>query len=408
MARKEKPHEEELPFVALMDTMTNVVGVLIIVLVMIGISLARTVQKVLSDLPMVTEQEHQQLKSEMTQFDDKRDPIEVEADIAKLKEDLEKVLARIRQMQEQDQKIPPLPEDLQKMLKELEALRKERDQRKITVQDLLAQIDKYKVQLDTSPKPKALPSITARLPNPRPMPENAQMHEVLVVENKMFLLRREEVRNMVVEELKKAPINILARTPSARGASRSLLSAPQPTPQKNANAPKQLVFDPQKITQFFHEKLNLRIASSARVANHDVLVQVEQQPNSPNIALHIFPRPDGGETVDQARQDTTRSRFAHYVHALKSDPRAVLKFLVNSKAVHAYLEARNIVDAEGVPVTWEINDTLKFSSTLPPDYLVQFTPPPAPATPPATPPPSPPKPAGPPPVVIAAPKASVD
>ena len=37
MARKAKPHEEELPFVALMDTMTNVVGVLIIVLVMIGI-----------------------------------------------------------------------------------------------------------------------------------------------------------------------------------------------------------------------------------------------------------------------------------------------------------------------------------------------------------------------------------
>jgi hypothetical protein len=52
MARR-KHSEEELPFVALMDTMTNVVGVLIIVLVMIGIGLARSVNKVLSELPPV-------------------------------------------------------------------------------------------------------------------------------------------------------------------------------------------------------------------------------------------------------------------------------------------------------------------------------------------------------------------
>ena len=47
MARRKRHSEEELPFVALMDTMTNVVGVLIIVLVMIGISLANAVKKCL-------------------------------------------------------------------------------------------------------------------------------------------------------------------------------------------------------------------------------------------------------------------------------------------------------------------------------------------------------------------------
>ena len=66
MARpRRKPHAEELPFVALMDTMTNVVGVLIIVLVMIGIGLARTVRKVLSDLPPVTIEEHAKLQKEV-------------------------------------------------------------------------------------------------------------------------------------------------------------------------------------------------------------------------------------------------------------------------------------------------------------------------------------------------------
>jgi hypothetical protein len=412
MARKEKPHDEELPFVALMDTMTNVVGVLIIVLVMIGIGLARTVQKVLSDLPLVSEEEHQSLKGEMTQFDDKRDPVEVEAEITGLKQDLEKVIARIRQLQEMELTMPKLPEDLQKMLTELETLRKERDQRKKTVTELLAEIDKLKVQLDTTPKPKNLPTVVARLPNPKPMPQNAQMHRVLVTENKLFMIRKDELIHLVEEELKKANPSILARTLPQKGATRSLLSAPQPaTPPKGSAAAKpQLLFDPTKITPYFHNKFNMRVPYS-RDPHHDVLLEIAQQPNTPNLILNVYPRPDGGETADDVRQ--AGSSFRNYIHALKADPRAVVQFLVNRKAISMYLAARDVVDLEGVPVTWEINETLKFTYPLPADYLVQFTPPPPPPAPPpgAMPPPpapTPPKPAGPPPVVIAAPKASVD
>jgi septal ring-binding cell division protein DamX len=92
MARKAKPHDEELPFVALMDTMTNVVGVLIIVLVMIGIGLAKSVKKVLSELPLVSEEEHVKLKEELAKIDTSHDPAEVAADTAKLQKELEKAL----------------------------------------------------------------------------------------------------------------------------------------------------------------------------------------------------------------------------------------------------------------------------------------------------------------------------
>ena len=57
MARKRRAEEQELPFVALMDTMTNVVGVLTIVLVMVAISLARSASRVISNLPPVTEEQ---------------------------------------------------------------------------------------------------------------------------------------------------------------------------------------------------------------------------------------------------------------------------------------------------------------------------------------------------------------
>ena len=54
MARRRHDNATELPFVALMDTMTNVVGVLTIVLVMAGISIAHAVKKILTDLPPAT------------------------------------------------------------------------------------------------------------------------------------------------------------------------------------------------------------------------------------------------------------------------------------------------------------------------------------------------------------------
>ncbi len=75
---KRKHEEQELPFVALMDTMTNVVGVLIIVLVMVGMSVASVVKKVLSDLPPVTKDEFQQIQEEVKQLPEKIDPQKVE------------------------------------------------------------------------------------------------------------------------------------------------------------------------------------------------------------------------------------------------------------------------------------------------------------------------------------------
>jgi septal ring-binding cell division protein DamX len=77
MNRRSQKHEEELPFVALMDTMTNVVGVLIIVLVMIGIGLARSARKVLSDLPPVSVEEHAKLQKEVAASQPKQAPSKV-------------------------------------------------------------------------------------------------------------------------------------------------------------------------------------------------------------------------------------------------------------------------------------------------------------------------------------------
>lgn len=392
MARKAKPHDEELPFVALMDTMTNVVGVLIIVLVMIGIGLAKSVKKVLSELPLVSEEEHVKLKEELAKIDTSRDPEEVAAETAKLQKELEKALEKVKEMETAQAKSPVVLEDLDKLLKQLDALKKERDQRKLTVGELLAEIDKLKIKLDTTPPYVPPPGIAIRLPNPKPMPDQAELQRVLVSEGKLYFLREKDFAKLIEDQLKEGNSDYTTRRETVKGPDGKVVmkkgSTGQPAPVKR------LTFDPLKMANFFNR---------ANVGNRDVKVDVMQVPNSPNIQLTVLPRPTGGETVEQARKMS--SGFRSQLHALKTNPKAVVWFHVCKDSIPAYLGARDLVDLDGIPVGWEMWDKPTFTQRIAPEYLVEYTPPPPPPPPP---PGTPPKPTGPPPVVIAAPKATVD
>ena len=393
MARKAKPHDEELPFVALMDTMTNVVGVLIIVLVMIGIGLAKSVKKVLSELPLVSEEEHVQLKEELAKIDTSRDPAEVAAETAKLQKDLEKVVEALKEAETAQAKNPIVLEDLDKLLKQIDSLRKERDQRKLTVTELLAEIDKLKIKLDTTPAYVPPPGIAIRLPNPKPMPEQAELQRVLVSEGKLVFLREKDFAKAVEEELKNGNSDYTTRRETVKGPDGKVLmkkgSTGQPAPVRK------LIFDPLKMANFF---------TRANVGNRDVKVEVAQIPSSPNIQLNLTLKPTGGETVEQARKMS--SAFRSQLHALKANPKSVIWFHVCKDSIPAYLGARDLVDLDGIPVGWEMWDKPTFTHRISPEYLVEYTaPPPAPAAAPGS---VPAKPAGPPPVVIAAPKATVD
>jgi hypothetical protein len=157
---------------------------------------------------------------------------------------------------------------------------------------------------------------------------------------------------------------------------------------------RKLTFDPLKMAKFFDR---------ANGGSKDVKVEVAQIPNSPNIQLNIVPKPAGGETAEQARK--VSSVFRSQLNALKTNPKAVVWFHVCKDSIATYLMARDVVDQDGIPVGWEMWDKPTFSHRISPEYLVEYTAPPPPA-PSATPVAA--KPTGPPPVVIAAPKATVD
>ena len=181
MSRRKGHHDEELPFVALMDTMTNVVGVLIIVLVMVGIGLARSVNKVLSDLPPVTIEEHAQLQKQVEDSTPKADPEKLEKEKEKLLKDLKKSTEELKDLELTKDKQTVKIVDLDDLNKQLERRRKERDKLKADAEKLLAEIDRLKKQLDTTPVYQPPPAVVVKLPNPQPMPDKAVIQRFLVI-----------------------------------------------------------------------------------------------------------------------------------------------------------------------------------------------------------------------------------
>lgn len=396
MARHSRHREEELPFVALMDTMTNVVGVLIIVLVMIGIGLARSVQKVLSELPPVTVEEHVKLQKKVEASTPKNDPQQVEAEIAKLQETLKKAVEDLKTMdaaaQKQDIKII----NIEEITKKLAELKKERDARKSSVEKYLADIDKLKAQLDATPVYVPPPAIAIKLPNPRPMPDNAVVQHFLLAGERIVYTNYDEYGKLVEQELKNNDASLSLSHEIVKGADGKPITHQDKfgrvTPQRK------VVYDPQKIASHFaRARLTGRNIS---LSGRDINIEVIPAATSPTIPIKLTVAPGAGETIAQAKILT--SEFQTLLRKFKEDPQTVIWFHVYKDSIATYFAARELADQARMPVGWDLDGSLIIFRYLPPEHVVKYTPPPPAPTPAPSSVPTPP------PVKIAPPKATLD
>ena len=202
MAKRRHDGDHELPFVALMDTMTNVVGVLIIVLVMVGISLASSVHKILSDLPPVTVEVFEKLKKILSS---KPPP-----DIKKIDEDqkkAEQALAtavealKTLDLSQESQKVKFI--DLDALRKQIVARKMERDAQKADHDRLQTELSKAQALLDQTPDYMPPPATVIRLPNPRPYPVKPNETRVLVAKQGALYFNQADFLNPIVEGLEK-------------------------------------------------------------------------------------------------------------------------------------------------------------------------------------------------------------
>lgn len=201
---KRKSQSSELNLDSLMDTVTNVVGVLMIVFIMVSLNIARTVNRILSELPPVTEEEHQRIKEQVKNLPPPpADPKQLVAEQTKTEEQLKQITEKLKTVDTTDalQKIKFM--DLDELRKKIEATRKDRDVAKTESDKLLTEIERLKALLDQTPQYKPPPPTYVRLPNPRPYPEKPNETRVLVAKEGVLIFNESEYLAPIISGLEK-------------------------------------------------------------------------------------------------------------------------------------------------------------------------------------------------------------
>lgn len=200
---KRKHEEAELPFVALMDTMTNVVGVLIIVLVMVGLSVANVIKTVLSDLPPVTPEELAQIKDQSQKLPKLQTPEEIAEKKKQAETDLKKVIEQLKTVDTSELQAKMKFMDLDVYKKQIEDRKKDREANKAETDKLLAEVERLKALLDQTPEFKPPPPTYVRLPNPRPYPEKPNETRILVAKQGVLTFNQTKFLQPILDGMEK-------------------------------------------------------------------------------------------------------------------------------------------------------------------------------------------------------------
>lgn len=341
MAKRKESHDEELPFVALMDTMTNVVGVLVIVLVMMAISLANAVKKVMSDMPPATQEQVEQtqqsieeLQKKIQQENDQLTKLQSfknqSAKIAALNQMVMKLKKEAQEQGKQLVDLDPLTNAVARLDGELEGTKKE-------VAGEEAKIAELKLQIAALPDPQPQPGKEVRLPAAKPLSKTAPVERFIVSSAGIYYVNPEELKANFLKEMD---------SQGARNISKKSV--------KVGNLYK---------TQYSHKEMIDYFEKRPLTWNNFEKVQVLLDKPRQNPAISGTLKPTAMEPFPQAL--TFSSAYQKQLRKIHEKPDSVIIFKVLEDGYENYLAARDLSDKAGISAGWEFGSDLNLAMDVP-------------------------------------------
>ncbi|TLD69712.1 hypothetical protein FEM03_15400 [Phragmitibacter flavus] len=362
MAKRKSDGDGALNLDSLMDTVTNVVGVLMIVLIMVSLNIAVSIEKILSELPPVTVEQFEALKEELVKEKPQLDPKKLEEEMLLTKDNLKKSDEELKTLDTTDESQVTKMVDIDELRAQLEKNTKVRDERKVVIENMLEELEKTKALLDTTPVYIPPAATVVKLPNPRPIPENALIQRFLVVGTKVVYLNDEEFYRVITDGIEKQKKSLMFE-----GQIKDLFGEVIMAGGK----PKEFV-DRRKLAAFFADRM--------RLSTRDLKVELTGTPNGSRLSMKLSMQPGGGEDVATMKQPG--SVFQRAMRKFGSEPNTVVWFYVFKDAIPTYLAAREIADSANAACAWELTNNDFYQRQLT-TFEVDFVP----AKPPPPPPP---------------------
>jgi len=339
----------------MMDNMTDVVGTLLMVLVIVQLQVNNAVDTIQSNLPEVTQEELAAKKSRLDELEAEAERVEAVSEISeeearRMEADVARKRADLRRFETTAVQDSATLMAVEKVRAELEAKKREVDKEKAAMAALIAERDRLAGLLDGTKPVEAPADKVVRIPEAREIPKGATMVDVVCHGERVYVADLDAFE-------KKALAAVFAK--------RQKLLREVTTDPKGREIP---VFDHLKTTELLGE---LDLGNQLFTLKFPVIK------TATSLRLEAHPTEKAGEDPFKAG-----SAYRRLLSALKKAG-GVVWFKVMPDALETYLAAREICDKQGVPAGWEMTGTPFFVTTLPDLRVNQLEQPPPPGPPPA-------------------------
>ena len=352
MAKHKKADlDEAVNMDMMMDNMTDVVGTLLLVMLVVQLQVGQTSTQIEESLSKTTPTDIEAAKVQLTK---------TEEDMKKLGVDEEtiddKVKGReqdLRQFQATLEKQGVKFDDLSQLKTEVADKRKAEEKIKKEMAALQTERDKLKAQLDNTPVVVGPPPVDIRVPIAKPIPAGAEFFNASVLSNKVFMITDAVIRKRVLDEFEKSKFNLVFTNRTENNG---------------------------QVTTVYNHKETRDLLLAAKISDDFMEPIFPLNEMADRIAMQIRPKAGGGETEDQL--DDNESKFRAFLVKLRARPKAVMWFKVDPSSISTYLKAREQCTRYGIPAGWEFSTQTVFGTENLPFVVNRNKDPPPPPPPP--------------------------
>lgn len=334
MARRVLSNNDAVSMDSLMDTMTNVVGTLLLILIVVQLKVSTTASRLEESLSQVSQQQIEEAQLELEEA--RKNRVVTGEDWQKREAGEQKIYEAVAAKKEElGRHETTLKERGIKLLSldEIEQQMKSRNEvvarLKQETSDLIAERSRVQALLDKTPPPRLPPPVDVIVPVSRPIPEDPDYVRVLVVSNRVFFVNDTLYKQTIQTEIARTPRLVKSRTPA-------------------------VVYDHQLMLDF----LNTR-----RLGDKNVEVNFRSNPTDDRITMEIKPRAGGGESMEEIGSAVSAYRAA--ITKLGRQTKSVLWFLVHPESIQTYLVARDECTRFKANAGWEFHGGTSYSERLP-------------------------------------------
>lgn len=205
MARRAKGGDDEEGLDSLLDTMFNVVGILIIVLVVVQLGMQESVQQIAASM-RVDPAALEQIIAELEKANKDKEKLETNLQELNPEEDLEELIKRLqsestakeavlKSQQGELQKALIAQKDAQEMQKKAAESKEQREKLSGELASAIEKIASLEATLDDTPPRQQLPAKVVNLPDPRPAPEGIKELIFIAANNQLYPLVINDLRD---------------------------------------------------------------------------------------------------------------------------------------------------------------------------------------------------------------------